>query len=411
MDAKGYARLVLAALVSGGLLAACGGGGHTASTGSTTTVTSPVTTTRGKSGPTTSTTIATPTTPPAGGAVPAGFDAVSFTAVSAADFWLLGYAPCKTSVCTSVVRTTDGGSSFSGIPAPVAPLTTGQSPGVNTLRFADTLDGYAFGLGQSSQAFFDTHDGGGHWAQPAALAGKTVMAFGTGGGYAFVLVGSCASGVCTSLRLERSAVGNDDWAPLSVTLPDSSGPSAALSVHGTDVWLSYSTQSDQDHQLLLHGTASGAVFSRSDSPCVPGLGADVQSVSASVLWAVCPTGMMAEAFRSADGGATWSALQAGQLVNSTLLAAVDATTAYLVPSPQGPMLVTTDAGKSWANAPGTTTSGNWSWSWVGFTDDQTGSGLQVVPDDTPPGTPPPYELWRTTDGGSSWSGPVKIAAS
>ena len=45
------------------------------------------------------------------GAVPAGFQPVSFTAVSERDFWLLGTVPCHGGRCTAIVRTTDGGRS------------------------------------------------------------------------------------------------------------------------------------------------------------------------------------------------------------------------------------------------------------------------------------------------------------
>ena len=93
------------------------------------------------------------TTVPAGGTVPSGFDPVSFTAVSPSEYWLLGDAPCSNPVCTSIVRTTDGGSHFVGLPAPASPLLEGQgsSTGINTLRFADDLDGYAFATGSGGR--------------------------------------------------------------------------------------------------------------------------------------------------------------------------------------------------------------------------------------------------------------------
>ena len=98
---------------------------------------------------------------PAGGPVPSGFDPLSFTAISADQYWLLGEAPCSNPVCTSIVRTTDGGAHFVGLPAPTAPITT-TGGGINTLRFADTLDGYAFATGPGGE-FWDTHDGGEQW--------------------------------------------------------------------------------------------------------------------------------------------------------------------------------------------------------------------------------------------------------
>src|SRR6185437_2971484 len=61
---------------------------------------------------------------PTGGSVPSGFNPASVTFISAADGWVLGSAPCANPVCTSVVRTTDGGRSWSDVPAPTEKLST-----------------------------------------------------------------------------------------------------------------------------------------------------------------------------------------------------------------------------------------------------------------------------------------------
>ncbi|HET9059878.1 MAG TPA: hypothetical protein VFN61_08145, partial [Acidimicrobiales bacterium] len=67
------------------------------------------------------------------------------------------------------MRTTDGGAHFVGVPAPQAPLVSGgaASPGsaIDTLRFADALDGYAFASGPGGP-LWETHDGGAQWSQP-----------------------------------------------------------------------------------------------------------------------------------------------------------------------------------------------------------------------------------------------------
>jgi photosystem II stability/assembly factor-like uncharacterized protein len=406
--------------------AACGGGpNQAANTGPTTTsvpgpkTTSTPTTTEAKATTTTrpTTTAATTTTAggPTGGSVPARFDPVSFTAVSANEFWLLGDAPCNNPYCTSIVRTTDGGSTFVGIPAPAAPLavagSTTATAGVDTLRFADPEDGYAFATGPGGQ-LWDTHDGGASWSQPSALAAQELLAFGTGNGYAFALVGSCSGGACSKMTLERSPLSTDDWTALSVPVPAGSDQVATMTVHGADVWFSVTASGQQANQLLVMGTGSGASFTTAKSPCFPGLAGTLAAASTSVLWAVCPTGMMAEAFRSDDGGAHWTTLSAGELPNSTGLAPASPTAAVLVPSAGGPLLMTTDGGKTWRNVPGTAISGDYGWSWIGFTSGRTGSALEeesAPPSNWPwPNGPFPEQLWRTSNGGSSWSGPVTI---
>jgi photosystem II stability/assembly factor-like uncharacterized protein len=350
------------------------------------------------------TTTSVPKGPPAGGPVPAGFNPVSFTAVSASEFWLLGSAPCSNPVCTSIVRTTDGGSQWLGIPAPVAPLGGGGSSGasgyVTTLRFADPLDGYAYGTGPGG-SLWETHNGGATWAEASFLSGRTLMAFGTGAGYALALVGSCSGGSCSGVVLDRSPVGADNWVPESVPVPAGVDPLVAMSVNGPDVWFSVTTSPGSPKQLLVAGTGSGAHFSTYTSPCYSGLGGTIEASSASVLWAVCPTGMLAGAERSTDGGEKWSPLPVGELVNSALLAAASSTTAVLQPGTQGELLRTTDGGATWQSS---SSPPGGSFVWLGFTGQESGAGLFAT---GAPGAPD--ELYLTSDGGASWSGPVKIS--
>src|SRR5580692_12545384 len=104
---------------------------------------------------------------PAAGPVPAGFQPDSFTFVSANDGWVLGTAPCTHKPCTSVVRTTNGGRSWVGIPAPLLGLSSFEGqPGLDRIRFADTRDGFAYG----SQLWV-THNGGARWARVRQVPG------------------------------------------------------------------------------------------------------------------------------------------------------------------------------------------------------------------------------------------------
>jgi photosystem II stability/assembly factor-like uncharacterized protein len=432
-----------AALLTGALAcSSCGGGGPKAASGGTTTTSSaggttttvapatvaPSSTTRPRpttSRPTTSTTTSTgpaststtgkPAAQGAGGSVPAGFDPVSFTAISDSEFWLLGDAPCAEPDCTSILRTTDGGASFTGVPAPQAPLavagSTSPSPGVNTLRFADAKDGYAFATGPGGQ-FWDTHDGGQTWSEPAALSGKDLLGFGSGDGYALVLAGTCANGSCSQVVLERSPVGGDNWAALPVPVPSGVDELATMAVHGPNVWLSMSASSSQSNQLLVVSTNAGTSFTSYQSPCSPDLGGTLEASSAEVVWAVCPTGMMAQAFRTDDGGAHWATLPTGELPNSAQIAPASDSSALLVTSEGGPLELTTDDGSTWTDVSGTVTSDSWAWSWLGFTDAQTGTALQEtgnLPSGWPwPHGPFPERLMRTTDGGKTWSGPLNL---
>ncbi len=65
----------------------------------------------------------------------------SFTAVSHDEWWMLGTARCGTRsrTCGAIIRTTDGGHKFAGIPSPSV-----NTSNVTQLRFANALDGYVF---------------------------------------------------------------------------------------------------------------------------------------------------------------------------------------------------------------------------------------------------------------------------
>lgn len=279
------------------------------------------------------------------------------------------------------------------------------------MRFADAQDGYAFAAGPGGQ-LWDTHDGGQTWLQPSAFSGKELLAFGTGDGYAFALVGVCSNGSCAQVALERSPVRADDWAALTAPVPSGIDELATMTVHGADVWFSVSTPSSQANQLLVVTTDAGNSFSTYQSPCSPGLGGTLQASSADVVWAVCPTGMMGQAFRTADGGAHWATLPTGELPNSAQLAPASDSAAVLVTSEGGPLKETTDGGGTWSDIPGTVTTDGYSWYWLGFTDSQTGAALQEtgnLPSGWPwPHGPFPERLVRTTDGGSTWSAPVSF---
>jgi len=403
-------------------MSACGG--HSAKNNANTTTTAAVTTsstsvpsTTTTSAPTTSSSSSSTTVvqqaPPAGGSVPTGFDPVSFTAVSDSQYWLLGTAPCKAPICTSIVRTTDAGVHFVGLPAPVAPLDTGAATvpagAVNTLHFADALNGYAYDP-NGGTAFWSTHDGGESWAQPALLSGQDLLAFGTGGGYAFALVGTCqASAGCSKLSLERSPVSSDSWSPLDITLPAGAFVGAGLAVYGDGLWVSLSTNAPK--QVLFVGSNSGASFATYTSPCYSGLGGTLEAASADALWALCPTGTLAALMRSTDGGVSWQSVPTGPpLPNSALLAAFSSTDAIVAPAGQGPLIRTTDGGATWQNVQTPMTNGYWVW--LGPTDSSTGSAISSAPSAPPgwpwPNGPLPEQLWRSTDGGASWSGPVSI---
>jgi hypothetical protein len=350
----------------------------------------------------------TTTAPPAAREpAPTGFDPVSFTAISPSDFWLLGAVPCANPVCASILRTTDGGRHFVTVAAPPVALSTGgaASGAIDTLRFATTLDGYAFdaqsfrSADDTSSPIWETTDGGSHWRQTDL---RHVLAFATGGGFAYVVTGDCREGVCRRLLLRRAVLGTDSWN--STALPVGTvDPIVALTVHSSSVWLSVSpTKGRHPYQVLLASADDGSSFTTVQSPCGNGLGGQLAATSSSVLWAVCPTGMLAGALRSTDGGATWASLTVGRVLsNGAQITPANDTSAVVAIGDQTELLRTTDGGTTFKRVYPVRAG---FWDFIGFTDGETGAGLRLLPGKARAAVGlSPHELLRTRNGGRTWA--------
>jgi photosystem II stability/assembly factor-like uncharacterized protein len=318
---------------------------------------------------------------------PPRFSPVSFTAVGDNDYWVLGRVPCHAHRCFSILRTTDGGRSFARLSAPRLSL----EATVPTLRFADRLDGFAVVPGAGS-ALYATHDGGRTWR----IALPNVLAFATGGGNAYTVTARCSRVRCTRYRFERSPVAADAWTARRLPFT-SDGSVVGLTARGSRVWLLGTRAGDvsSGSGVLARSRDGGRSFVVGRGPCVAGLGGELSPASASVVWAICPTGLLAGAWRSTDGGRTFRHVRTPPLPNAAVLAPASRDTAVLARNgARSRLLRTTDGGATWRAA--STPRPVVSVAWIAFTDARVGAALVQT-------TTEAQALWRTTDGGAHWS--------
>ncbi|HLX33198.1 MAG TPA: hypothetical protein VKR79_10595 [Gaiellaceae bacterium] len=308
----------------------------------------------------------------AGHAVPKGFRPETAAAFGSSDIWVLGQGD-------TLIRSTDGGAHFARVAFPPLP-TEGSVP---TLEFASARLGYAY---VPRGRLFVTRNGGRSWS-----ADGHASSFGLGGGFAYVVSG---------IEIKRSPVARDAWKTLGVK---ASLGRDSIAARGSDVWLLGAPRRGQDSTTLAISTDRGRTFATRTGPCFYDLPGQVVPAGGNVVWAVCPSGMMAGLFVSTNGGRSFGpasfhdpgGTHLPAVTNGAEIFPLAPRTAILSGGGDGPLLRTTDAGKSWtvlhppfriAGLDG-----------VEFTAPRFGLAL-VQTSQSAAST----ELWRTTDGGATW---------
>lgn len=317
-----------------------------------------------------------PVGPPVQGFIPS-----DVTAISAGQWWVLGYdgASCSSASCTRILHTTDGGQSFASIPVPpIAPAQGGRQ--AVRLRFADPGNGWVV---SSTGSVWATHDGGSTWVQDGAAGSVTDLEASGGAVYAVRCAGSpVPAETCT---LERSASNQDNW----TLLPSSSGHGSlgGLNVNGAHVWVAiYSSAGGPG--TALASTDGGQHFGI-QTVCPSALGfANIYAVDASVLWATCATGTQATTVRSVDGGQHFAGVGHPGIANFATIAGVSSTTAVIGAQA---LVRTVDGGQTYATVEDNQTQ----WSVVGFTTSNNGFAFDLQ-------TSGQRALWRTNDAGAHW---------
>jgi hypothetical protein len=300
--------------------------------------------------------------------------------------------PCAVQPCTSIVRTTDAGASWVGIPAPRFSLDPSSwQTGLNYLRFANPLDGFAFG-----SQLWATHDGGANWQQ-VPLPGR-IADLETSAGVVYAAVVGRDDGV----TIYRSPASGGAWTLVAGLPADAPDPAdvqpvdlGRITLHSTAAWIILSGQ--------LYSTQTGVSWVREPATCAPGYAmASAAAYSAQQLTLLCAgnSGMGSEGkmlYSSADGGASFTltgAPTSGDHLN--LLAEPTAQHIFLATFSAGTWLdVSADGGQTWGSTL-RIDDGGLGWSDFGFTTPSQGVAIEGNPAF---GTSSMYMTW---DAGQTW---------
>lgn len=317
------------------------------------------------------------------GPVPSGYAPGSVTFISTQDGWTLGQAPCAQQPCTSVARTSDGGSTWVGAAAPRTGPVSGTS-GVDRIRFGSATDGWAFG-----GELWSTHDGD-TWDAVPLPSGKAAVSLAANSTRVVVGIGSgCGTtGTCSSTVLQGAASGGDDLTPL----PGAStvGGRADVTLSGATVW---ALSVDGGTTALVRGAADGSSpVVALGTPC--GQNTDRARLAAATstdLVLACTTTGSADApvFTSRDAGASWTRTGSAPLSGALTSVAAAAPSSVLVSDDAGGVQLSTDDGARFR----TVLAGS-GFAFVGWTSSSQGVAL--------PTTPGVADLRLTRNGGTEW---------
>jgi hypothetical protein len=344
----------------------------------------------GTRAPSPSTSSSSPTEPP----VPGNFQPTSVTFISTLTGFVIGQAGtpghCATQYCTSIARTSDGGHSWFGVPAPETGAPSG-STGVGQIRFLNGVDGWAFG-----PQLWATHDGGQTWTQ-ISTGGQRVIDVETVGSRAFAVLATCTgtganyTSGCTSFSLETAVASSDTWTPVLTSLNDAGQSSgAALVLTGTTGFLL--SPSGRLYSGSVSSSGAWSALPALPSAC-SGSGSLLAAGTASDLSLVCGS----DVYLSSSAGQSWTAaasLASGSASSGSASLAETATGTLVLAGSSGIRYLAAGS-SSWTATSLTGSAPSGGFGYVGMTTPNQGI---AVPDDASL-----HEIWMTSNGAQSWS--------
>jgi hypothetical protein len=351
------------------------------------------------SGPASSVTSAT--TPPV--PAPAGFRPQSVTFVSARSGWVLGTAPCGSTTCATLVRTTDGGATWTLVAQP--PVAVSSSAAARPwVRFLNLDIGWIVApSGSQASVLWTTDNGGKDWTQEVNPGGgsATVLALEASNGLVHLVDLETGTG---SDRIYTSPAGRPDWklSPAAPSFGAGPVPSAQMTLFANAGWVV------NVNRTVVSGArlSPQAEWASWTPPCANAHGSGYLAASSSLdLYAVCDEGIWGSPaagttpssewlYASTDGGDSFSLVgPLPQNTSSGPIAVPPGTTTVVGATGTG-IIATFDGGRSWQ-----TVSNVAGLSYVGFT---TATQGVAISEQVASSSVQSTSMLMTWDGGRTW---------
>jgi hypothetical protein len=318
------------------------------------------------------------------------------TFVSPQDGWVLGTVGGS----LALARTQDGGVTWTSVtPPPTTFLSAYGGTGVNSIRFADQEDGWAYG-----SQLWATHNGGSTWAQVSlpglnTSSGETpIQGLETAAGTVnAVYFGSGGFDIATS------PTGSNAWVASPTTISFGAGPipQAQLVIQGSSGWIV-----ENDRVVVGGARLQSGAWSAWTAPCSTAGGQAALAASTTQdLIAVCDAGAWTsgtpteEAFVSTNGGSSFGQLATALPAACQASGTVTSSSSAVAAAGCGQEIVATfNSGGSWSTV--YTASAGSSVVYTGFTTPSQGVAIAT-------GSGGVGSLVMTRNGGTTWA-PVTI---
>jgi len=313
-----------------------------------------------------------------------------------------------------VAPTHDGGRTFTPF-STVTDYSCANGYLARRITFDNAGDAFVYG-----PQLFVSHDDGSSWKAAKGFADVlSVVALGRS---VWALDESCSqsTGNCDAV-VEQSSDGGRTWSTVALPTQETTSSAAAMLRMSLSSALllipPVPTSSPPATSLLLRTTDAGRTWQQSSVPCV-GLTNFISQAPDGTIWLACASepgagNQAKELARSFDGGVTWTAVHCLANTNpasfpscyfsNTMnggylgdLAATSSLTAF-VDGGRNDVLVTRDGGRTWSQT--TPVIGDMDSGTTGlfFANAEAGWVISGATGTTDEG------LWRTTDGGDTWS--------